>query len=422
MKQKLGNYAIIALVILNLIVWFAFPPVNDGRENFGRAWAGEIIGSTVIILMASALFISTRPKWAEPFFGGLDKMYLTHRRVAVSAFLLLFVHLLTVPISPKWGLGNYLAMTAFLGIVTLVLVTLSPRIPILRRLTNASYDGWRKVHRYMGIFYTLGFIHALTINALDALIAITWVQTIFIVGLVSYLYTELFGGFFKKKLAYSVDNVNRLNGNTLEIALQPRDQKLLHRAGQFLFVKFDAAHIPSEQHPFTISSTPHEENLRLTVKACGDWTQQVYEHLEEGASASIEGPHGLFNYKAGGQRQVWIAGGIGITPFLSWMRSFEADSHDREIDFFYTVRVPEEALFLDEIENASQQEGFRSHVLYSITDGRLTVDKIIASSGALDGKDIYLCGPVGMVEALQKACEAQGVPKSKLHFEEFNFR
>ena len=51
MKQKLGNYAIIALVILNIIIWFVFPPVNDGRENFARAYAGEILGSTVIILM-----------------------------------------------------------------------------------------------------------------------------------------------------------------------------------------------------------------------------------------------------------------------------------------------------------------------------------------------------------------------------------
>ena len=422
MKKNLGNYVIIALVILNILVWILFPPVNDGRENFERAWAGEIMGSTVIILMASALFISTRPKWAEPYFGGLDKMYQTHRRVAVSAFLLLFLHLLTVPISAVWILGNYLAMVAFLGIVTLVLVTLSPRIPILRRLTHSTYDGWRKIHRFMGIFYTLGFIHALTVKALDALIAITWVQTIFIIGLISYLYTELFGGMFKSKLTYVVNTLKHLNGNTLEITLQPRDQKLLHHAGQFLFIKFDSATIPPEPHPFTISSAPHENNLRLTIKACGDWTQQLYEHLENGTVATIEGPYGQFNFKDGSQQQVWIAGGIGITPFLSWMRDFEANSHDREIDLFYTTRIPEEALFLDEIEKADNHAGFCAHMLYSVTNGRLTVEKIIASSGPLAGKDIYLCGPINMVETFQRALAVQGVPPDKIHFEEFNFR
>jgi predicted ferric reductase len=88
MKSKLGNLVIIALVVLNILVWFVFPPVIDGRQNFERAWAGEILGSTVIILIASALILPTRPKWAESFFGGLDKMYLSHRRAAVSAFLL----------------------------------------------------------------------------------------------------------------------------------------------------------------------------------------------------------------------------------------------------------------------------------------------------------------------------------------------
>jgi predicted ferric reductase len=87
-EKQAGNLVIIALAVLNILVWFVFPPVNDGRQNFERAWAGEILGSTVIILMASALILSTRSKWAEPFFGGLDKMYLSHRRAAVSAFLL----------------------------------------------------------------------------------------------------------------------------------------------------------------------------------------------------------------------------------------------------------------------------------------------------------------------------------------------
>jgi hypothetical protein len=51
-KQNIGNLVIIALVILNIIVWLVFPPVNDGRANFLRQYAGEVIGSNNIILMA----------------------------------------------------------------------------------------------------------------------------------------------------------------------------------------------------------------------------------------------------------------------------------------------------------------------------------------------------------------------------------
>jgi predicted ferric reductase len=65
---------IVLACILTIVVWLVFPPEYDGRANFARQYAGEIIGSINIVLMSFALFLSTRPKWAEPYFGGLDKM------------------------------------------------------------------------------------------------------------------------------------------------------------------------------------------------------------------------------------------------------------------------------------------------------------------------------------------------------------
>ena len=155
MKRNLGNLFIIVCVILTIIVWFVFPPEQDGRPNFTRQYAGEIIGSVNIVLMASALFLSTRPKWAEKYFGGLDKMYVTHRRAATTAFLLIFVHVLTVPISAHWVLGNYLAVIAFTGIVSIVLISLAPRIADLNKLTGGTYEGWKNLKQYIGIFSSL---------------------------------------------------------------------------------------------------------------------------------------------------------------------------------------------------------------------------------------------------------------------------
>jgi predicted ferric reductase len=180
---------IIFFVVLTIIIWFVFPPEYDGRPNFERQYAGEIIGSVNIVLMSFALFLSTRPKWVEPYFGGLDKMYITHRQLATTAFLLIFVHVLTVPISVTgWKLGNYLAVIAFTGIVSIVLVSLAPRITFLNKLTGGTYEGWKRLKRFIGIFFILAFIHSLTIgNPLHAFIAINWVQLFFIFGTVSYL-------------------------------------------------------------------------------------------------------------------------------------------------------------------------------------------------------------------------------------------
>jgi predicted ferric reductase len=426
MKRNLGNYAIVALVILNVIIWLVFPPVNDGRPNFLRQYVGEVLGSTNIILMACALFLSTRPKWAEPFFGGLDRMYITHRRTATTAFLLIFVHVLIVPITTtNLSIGNYLAIIAFAGIVSIVLISLAPRIPFLSWLSGGTYEGWKNLKRYIGIFFILAFIHALTVpDPLDALVAISWVQIFFIIGTVSYLYTELFGRFFKKYIPYTVDAVRHPNPSSTEVTLRARGKPIKkQRAGQFLFVRFPGDKSLNESHPFTISSAPSEDVLRLTIKASGDYTRYLYSHLQAGADAVIEGAYGLFDYKSGSPKQVWIAGGIGLTPFLSFIRDMDG-SLNRDVDLYYTVRHPEEAIFLDEIKAAAlANPRLKAHIRFSAVDGSLSAEEIVKDAGGdLLTHDIYLCGPLPMVQAFTRKFQELGVPAKNMHFEEFNFR
>ena len=425
MTRNLGNYAIIVLVILNVVVWLVFPPVNDGDPNFLRQYAGEIIGSNNIVLMACSLFLSTRPKWAEKYFGGLDKMYMTHRHTGTAAFLLIFVHVLTVPITTTgWRLGNYLAVIAFTGIVSIVLITLAPRIPFLNRLTGGDYEDWKRLKRYIGIFFILGFIHSLTVDALDARIAITWTMIFFIIGTVSYLYTEIFGGIFKKFLPYQVEAVKHPNPSSTEVTLRARRKPIKkHQAGQFLFVRFPGDKDLNESHPFTISSAPVEDVLRLTIKASGDFTRELFAKLKEGADAIIEGAYGMFNYKTGGPKQIWIAGGIGLTPFLSFLRDIDGDlAH--EVDFYYTVRHPEEALFVDEIEAVDKKNPrLNVRIRYSARDGSLSIDDILKNAGGdVRDRHVYLCGPLPMIQAFERKFLDLGVPKANVHYEEFNFR
>ena len=426
MRQSTGNLFIIGLVILNIVVWLVFPPVNDGRPNFLRQYAGEIIGANNIILMACSLFLSTRPKWTEKYFGGLDKMYMTHRHTGTAAFLLIFVHVLTVPISTTgWRLGNYLAVIAFTGIVTIVLVTLAPRIPFLNRLAGNDYDDWKKLKRWIGIFFILAFIHSLTIgNPLHALIAITWVQIFFIIGTVSYLYTEIFGGLFKKFVPYSVEAVKHPNNASTEVTLRPRKEPIKkHRAGQFLFIRFPRDKDLNESHPFTISSAPAEDVLRLTIKASGNFTRELFSRLKEGAEAIVEGAYGMFNYKTGGPKQIWIAGGIGLTPFLSFVRDMDGDLQ-HHVDLYYTVRHPEESIFEEELKaGAAKNPRLKVHIRYSAKDGSLTIDDIVKNAGGnVSGYDVYLCGPLPMMQAFEKKFMDLGLPKNNIHYEEFNFR
>ncbi len=249
-------------------------------------------------------------------------------------------------------------------------------------------------------------------------------QIFFVIGTLSYLYTEIFGGFFKKFLPYTVEAVNHPNNSSTEVVLRARKEPIRkQRAGQFLFVRFPNDKSLNESHPFTISSAPSEDVLRLTIKASGNFTRDLFSNLKAGTEAIIEGAYGMFDYKTGGQKQIWVAGGIGVTPFLSFIRDMNGElAHD--VDFYYTVRHREEAIFVDEIEDAAKKNPrLKAHIRFSSIDGSLTIDDIVKNAGGnIREHHVYMCGPFPMVQAFEKKFLEAGVSAGNIHYEEFNFR
>jgi predicted ferric reductase len=429
MKARLGVYAITSLVALNLLLWLAFPPARlDAHAHEHAAplmqQVAEMLSSSAMILWACGIFLSNKPRFLEPYFGGLDRMYIVHKNINILALLLILVHLIIVPTSENSGPGTWIGWVTFPSMLILILLSVSPRVPLISALARLSYDRWRNLHRYMGLLYILGALHMLMTEPLiqHSTVVFVYVETIIVAGILAYLYRQFLWDRLKRREPYRVQDVSKLNGTVAQVTLRPEGGPLQHRAGQFLYVHFDSDKILRESHPFTISSAPHEQDVRLSIKSSGDWTQHLHENLVAGARAFVDGPYGEFNYKTGGPRQLWIAAGIGVTPFLSWIRDLQGDAPQHEIDFFYTTTVAEEALFLDEIRSVAARPGFRSHVLHTTRDGRLSVDKIAATCGELSDRDIYMCGPAPMVEAFRNAFMARGVPRPRIHYEEFNFR
>jgi len=438
-RNQLGNYVIAGIVALHIILWLTFPPAHQGYPfislrspkplesypNPQLETVGEMLSSTGVLLMACALILSNKPRALEKHFGGLDKMYVTHKTIAIIAVILIVIHQMVVPKTGTSGPGLWLGWTAFFCIIIVVLITVGPRVPLLSGfLTRFSYSGWRKIHRFMGVFFIFAVLHMLMVQPmiLHSPVLAVWILTVEAVGIGAYLYKQFLWRRLRPFKEFAVEQINTLNGTTLEIRLKAKSGKLDYRAGQFLFVHFDGDPLFTEPHPFTISSAPNQDHVILSIKASGDWTQHLHVALKPGATAYVDGPYGLFNYKTGSGQQIWIAGGIGITPFLSWLRDFNGHG-DQQIDFFYSVTHPGEALFSDEITHAAEVNGrFKPHINASSQDGRLTVAKIVEASGPVSGKDVYLCGPIPMILAFRDALIGQGLPASKIHFEEFNFR
>lgn len=424
-RKHLGNLVIILLAAINVVLWLAFLPADPtGHFNYLPQVTAEIFSSTAMVLMSCTFILANRPRILEPFFGGLDRMYIAHKNIAILALLLLVGHFAVIPEGPAaYLLGRALGVVAFVGISGSVLLALAPRIPFAGRYIQLAYHDWKFIHRFVGLFFIVGMIHLTQVsNIAKYSAANAYFNIICYIGAAAYLYRELISPFVGRQ-SFVVDTVRKLNPSTVEVSLKPQGARPAYRAGQFLFVHFEGDKILSEAHPFTISSAPSEDRLRVSIKASGDWTKYLYANLKAGAAARVQAGYGMFNYKTGGPTQVWIAGGIGITPFLSWVRDLEA-APKHNIHFFYSVRSETDALFWDEMAAAAAKyPGFRATLNVSSRDGSLTVDKIVAASGIkCPETHVYMCGPLAMTEAFRGQFSQQGTPGDNLHYEEFNFR
>ena len=221
---------------------------------------------------------------------------------------------------------------------------------------------------------------------------------------------------------FTIDAVNSLERAT-EVVLKPVGDMLKFKPGQFAFVEVQGKGW-SEPHPFTISSAPGEDRLRFTMKVLGDWTRKVREELEPGGEVIVRGPYGRFDASnTHSKKQVWIAGGIGLTPFLSKLRALE-DGDDRDIHFAYAARNKGEALYLDELKAIEQMRP--NLTLYPLFSDEGDFARIDVAKERLPGQlsdfEYFICGPRPMVDGLMKDLKAEGVKRKAIHVEAFEFR
>jgi predicted ferric reductase len=138
----------------------------------------------------------------------------------------------------------------------------------------------------------------------------------------------------------------------------------------------------------------------------------------------VEGAYGRFSYgNFGNSQQIWVAGGIGITPFLSMARALGPDV--ARVDLYYSVKNESELVGLAElqaVQASGQNQVFRLFPFVADKQGFLTAAYIDQYSGGLQGKDVLLCGPPPMMKALKKQLRDLGVPRRRVHSEEFSLQ
>ena len=415
-KSSVGNLVIILFVVGYLILGAPLISFSEWAAFLGTS--GIVLSSTAMILMTVNIILATRPRWLEDYFGGLDRMYVTHRWTGTAAYGLLILHWFTFFELPPESFGTALGSVALIGLSVLVILSLAPRIPKLKEWIKIPYDKWKLSHRFIGVFFIIGLIHYFFVHETSTA-ADVYMLVFAFTGAALYLYRQLFQR-SQVREPYTVSAVNHPAPNVTEVVLDADEGKpLIHQAGQFLVVKFDEP--LAEAHPYTISSAPREQQLRLTMKDSGDWSGRVQERLKAGMSAEIEGSYGRFLSRSDSE-QLWIAGGIGVTPFLSMVRELAVNPR-KPIHFIYLAQNEDEAVFWDEFVAAdAEYPNFHAYRHLSVDKGFLKPQEAAEMVGGLDGKEVLFCGPLAARESFQEGFEEMGLESGRFHFEEFRFR
>ena len=437
---------LLALLPLGLWGLFALPDVLATQPTFWD-WRRAIVilsGTLALCWMSAGMILASRPSWLEQRFGGLDKLYALHKSIGIGSGILVLTHWMSEwlpkkmaklgwlaprPRGPKGAEDIWLSLAKDVGewagyiLLALVVIALIRRIP---------YRYFRLVHKAFGLVFLAGAFHGLMLMPNSF-----WQQPL------GWLTAALAGAALLPALlsltnrigqrhqhAAEILAVKQHEGRLLEIVCRPQTTWPGHRAGQFLFANFGQR--GEGAHPFTIASAwqPQEGLLTLDIKALGDFTARLPSLVQAGQKVMLEGPYGRFDFSASNdvdrnnlpEHQVWVAGGIGITPFLARLGELasRANKSMPNADLFYSTPNAKNGDFPEQLEALCQAAGVRLHRHLSERDGPLSAEKVQATLQAKS--TVWFCGPAAWGKALGKSLVANGLPATAFHQEAFEFR
>ena len=423
-----GVAALVSVAVANIVLWVVARPAGQPAGRF----VGELCGAEAVLLFSCALVLATLLRPIERAFGGLDRVALWHRRAAVTGVVLLIPHVALVGSAPDryaTSFGHALGDVALVGLLVLAVWALAPSLRaarwpgVIRRMARSDLRAVADRASPDGTIRHRGGRPRSDRRSGSAPLA----------GPPRGVPRRRHGRHRRVRVpgvARAVLRTDLRLHRGERPAAQPDDARRdphpgaqvgVVRAGQFVFLALGGAG-GWERHPFSVSSSPSDPQLELTIKASGDYTRELYEQLRTGVPAKLAGPFGGFDYRQGGRDQIWIAGGIGVTPFLSWIRSIDGE-FDRRVDFYYSVAHAQDALYLDEIRAVTKQHpSLRLRLVCADTDGQLTPEEVVHSVSPEARPWVFMCGPPPMMKAFSAGLRKLGIPSRRVRWEQFGVR
>ncbi len=432
-RRTAGYSLIVGTLLVGYALWIGSLWAADAWYENPWTYPAKVGSHGCLMLMCWAFILATRFRPVEWLFGGLDKVYKAHRYVGEAAFFLIFLHPIFLAVAlgdEAGGFWRYLwfsddwvrntGLIAFFAFVFLVVVSIYVKI---------AYHRWKRTHDFFGLLLVLVVVHgAISGGEIMAFPLLTvWHGAWVAIGLSAYVYIRVLYRYIGPQYDVVTDEVREDIGDRVtEIYLEAKGRPMVAQPGQFLYISFDADAVTEEPHPFSISSPPEDPRIRLSIKRLGDWTGDI-DNIRKGERARIWGPYGHFSealLRRGDFPAVLIGGGIGITPFLSIIRSEAFARREAPSTLFYSGPRKDSLVYDKEIAAVAEKIGQLSYVRH-VSDEEGFINRAFLEKHLERPLPEYLflvCGPGPMMDAFRDFLTEAGVSRSQLVMEDFAIR
>lgn len=394
---------------------YAFP------SDFGWITLSQFSGIAGLFYLCWAFLLSIRHKKIEELFSGLDKVYKTHHAIGGAAYIFLVYHPMFLILNrwPQNTIMLYLfpseTLSYNLGILAFYLLTF---LLILTIFINLPYKMWKWTHEWMGLVVLLGGLHSmLIISDISRYTPLRyWMFFCILVALCSYIYKRFIYYLLQKPNNYQIV-VTKTQKGILYLSLTPTDpsKKIYFYPGQFAFLSFYPVR---DEHPFTVLSQEGDK-VNFAIKMYGQFTDELSKK-DIDTKITVRGPFGMFGSSLSAAPQVWIAGGIGITPFVSML---DLLLPDQKATLIWSCR--DDALLhlgkkFKEFE--AKNHNFEYRYIDTSSDRHVSLD--LLQEWNLVGKKFryLLCGPISMMTEIGKQLSTTGIKKKKINYEDFSLK
>ncbi|MFJ5645462.1 ferric reductase-like transmembrane domain-containing protein [Streptomyces sp. NPDC093223] len=421
---RTGLYAVLA-VNAAVVAWFF---ARAGFASNALIVIGRLLGLYGALVMAFQLVLVARLPWLDRRIG-MDRLTSWHRWTGFALLWTLLGHVVFIAFGYADGTGTgpvgeivdlagttegvLRAVVAF-GVL-LVVGAVSAR-SARRRL---AYETWHFVHLYSYVAVVLAFTHQVAVGTTftSSPAATAYWYTLWGVALGSVAVGRLVLPLWRNhRHRFRVSAVVPESDQVVSVYVTGRDlDELGARAGQFFLWRFLTKDRWWQANPFSLSAAPDGRTLRLTAKAVGDGSAAL-RHLKPGTRVFAEGPYGAFTALHRRRTDsLLIAGGVGVTPVRALLE--DLDGHAVVI---YRVAAERDAVLLGELRDLAVAKGAELHLVTGppVPD-RLAPRELARLVPDIADRDVFLCGPPPMMNAVLRTLDDLGVPKPQIHFERF---